>query len=128
MEWLRTGLLVIVALGGGLGLFNFFRGLDLWRRGTARTEARGIANLEAWRAEADHRAEVRQHRLEYYRDELGPYKDRRIAMLEGVIIRRLGEDALPPEEPRPVMAPLPKGPAPIQLDEGKGDDAPAERD
>lgn len=112
--------LALLSAGGALSIKAMFSGVDLWRSGTARTEARGIANLERMRQEAEYATLVAVHRMEFYRDELDPFLRRQVAVLEGIIIRSLGEDRLPPAQREPEMRPIPQRPREIQ-EKVKGD-------
>jgi hypothetical protein len=119
-SWVVPILGVILGAGAGVTILSFFRGVDLWRGRTAKTEARGIAFIERTWREDEWAKRVAIHRLEYYRDDVNPFLRRRIALLEGVIFRALGEDRLPPEVPEPVMRPLPERPP--ELTKGRDDD------
>lgn len=109
-DWLVPLLAVVLGAGAGVTILSFFRGVDLWRGRTAKTEARGIAFIERTWREDEWAKRVAIHRMEYYRDEMNPMLRRRVARLEGVIIRGLGEDKLPPDESEPAMRPLPERP------------------
>lgn len=121
-DWVVPLLAVLLGAGAGITILSFFRGVDLWRGRTARTEARGIAFIERTWREDEWAKRVAIHRMEYYRDELNPILRRRIARLEGVVIRMLGEDKLPPDEPEPVMRPIPERPP--ELLKGDPDERP----
>lgn len=110
-SWVVPVLGTVLSTGLGVAVLSFFRGVDLWRGRTAKTEARGIAFIERTWREDEWAKRAAIHRMEYYRDELNPFLRRRNAQLEGVIIRLLGEDRLPPDEAEPVMRPLPERPA-----------------
>lgn len=117
-DWVIPVLAVVLGTGAGVTFLSFFRGVDLWRGRTAKTEARGIAFIERTWREDEWAKRVAIHRMEYYRDELNPFLRRRNARLEGVILRLLDETKLPPDEPEPVMRPLPERPPELR----KGDD------
>ena len=107
MSTLTGVLIAIFSAGGALAIGAFFRGIEGWRSGSAKTEARAISNLEKYRKEADHRADVANHRLDFYRDDLTPYLQNRIGDLEYLIRTTWGAEHVPPTPPRPVMRPVP---------------------
>jgi hypothetical protein len=113
-EVIKWFVVAVLSAGGALSIKAMFSGADLWRSGTARTEARGIANLQLWREKAEHDTLVALHRLEFVRDEKVPYLMTRIAVLERVIIVNLGQDAVPLAPPEPMMRPLPALPAELE--------------
>lgn len=109
VEAIKYIVAAVLSAGGALAIKSLADGIGLWRNGTARTEARGISNLERFRKVAEYALLVAVHRLEFYRDTLNPYLRLRIAILEGVIIRKLGESELPPPTgPEPLMPPIPE--------------------
>lgn len=109
-SWVVPLLAVVLGAGAGVTILSVFRGLDLWRGRTAKTEARGIAFIERTWREDEWAKRVAIHRMEFYRDEQNPYLRRQNDRLAGVIIRLLGEDKLPAAEPEPTMRPLPPRP------------------
>lgn len=121
-DWVLPLLAIVLGTGAGITFLSFFRGVDLWRGRTAKTEARGIAFIERTWREDEWAKRVAIHRMEYYRDELNPFLRRRIALLEGVIYRTLGEEKLPPDTPEPAMRALPERPP--ELVKGDTDDRP----
>jgi hypothetical protein len=99
-------ILGLLTAGGALALKSVFDGIGLWRDGTARTEARGIKNLERYRLEADHRADRALHVSEY-RLNLADYYRQRAADLEFYIRVTYGADKIPPvQAPPPQMTPF----------------------
>lgn len=101
-----TGILVAVfSLGGAAVITALFKGINGWRMGAARTEARAIQNLERYREDADWRAHVAEHR-ESYRSDLVDYWRARAGNAEHLIRTRLGEKEVPPADPLPVYVPL----------------------
>lgn len=119
-DWVLPLLAIVLGAGAGVTFLSFFRGVDLWRGRTAKTEARGIAFIERTWREDEWAKRVAIHRMEYYRDEVNPALRRRIGRLEGVILRYLDESKLPPDEPEPRMGPLPERPA--ELTKGRDDE------
>lgn len=119
-NWVVPVLGVLLGAGAGVTILSFFRGVDLWRGRTAKTEARGIAFIERTWREDEWAKRVAIHRMEYYRDERGPYYLSRIGDLEYVIRTELGRDRVPPWEPVPEMRPLP--PRPPELTRGDDTD------
>lgn len=104
-----TGVLVaIFSVGGAATIAALFKGFSGWRDGSARTEARAISNLEKYRDEADHRAAIERHKVNFYQDELTPYLQNRIGDLEYLIRTTWGAEHVPPPLPRPVMSPVPR--------------------
>lgn len=98
-------ILAILSAGGALALNSVFNGIKLWRDGTARTEARGIKNLEKYRLEADVRADKALHVSEY-RLNLADHYRNRVADLEYFIRVTYGADKIPPGAPPPQMTPF----------------------
>lgn len=107
---------IIALLGAGVGLsvLSILRGVDLFRGRTAKTEARGIAFIERTWREDEWAKRVAIHRMEYYRDELGPFLRNRIGDLEYIIRTELGPGSVPPWAPAPVMRPLPARPTDLE--------------
>lgn len=101
--------IILALLGGGLGvsILSILRGVDTFRGRTAKTEARGIALLERSWLQDEWAKRVAIHRLEFYRDEQGPYLRNRIGDLEYVIRVEMGRDKIPDWAPAPVMRALP---------------------
>jgi hypothetical protein len=119
-ETIKYVVVALLSIGGAAAIRAFFWGFDLWRSGTARTEARGIANLERQRIQAEHATMVERHKVDYYRDELVPFLRRQIAVQERAIIVIAGVEAVPNIGMEPVMRPLPIMPAlPRMLDDKK---------
>lgn len=101
-----TGILVAVfSMGGAAVLTALFKGVNGWRAGAARTEARAIQNLEKYRDDADWRATVAEHR-ESYKSDLADYWRARAGNAEHVIRTSLGEPQIPPIDPIPVYVPM----------------------
>jgi hypothetical protein len=122
-EWVLPIVLALLGAGFGVTVLSIFRGVDLTRGRTARTEAQGIGYLQRSAALSEWREHVSAHRMEYYRDQQNPYLRQRIGDLEYIIRRELGRDMVPPWEPEPLMRPLP--PRPPELT--RGDDTDDER-
>lgn len=121
-EWLLAIILAILSTGFGVSVLSIFRGVDIFRGRSAKTEARGIAFIERSWLQDEWAKRVAIHRMEYYRDEQNPYLRNRIGDLEFIIRTELGRDRVPPWEPGPVMRPLP--PRPAELMKGDSDDEP----
>lgn len=100
-------LVALLGAGFGVSVLSIFRGVDIFRGRTAKTEARGIALLERSWLQDEWAKRVAIHRMEFYRDEQNPYLRSRIGDLEYIIRTELGRDRVPPWEPGPVMGPLP---------------------
>lgn len=106
-EWVLPIILALLGTGLGVSILSIFRGVDTFRGRTAKTEARGIALLERSWLQDEWAKRVAIHRLEFYRDEQGPYLRNRIGDLEYVIRTELGRDKIPGWTAAPVMTPLP---------------------
>ncbi len=119
-DWLLAIILAVLGAGFGVSVLSIFRGVDIWRGRTAKTEARGIAFIERSWLQDEWAKRVAIHRMEYYRDEQNPYLRNRIGDLEFIIRTELGKDRVPPWETAPVMRPLP--PRPLELTKGDTDD------
>jgi len=101
-----TGILVAVfSVGGAAVLTAVFKGINGWRAGAARTEARAIQNLERYRDDADWRAAVAEHR-ESFKSDLADYWRARAGNAEHVIRVQLSESSVPAHPPIPVYSPL----------------------
>lgn len=101
-----TGIVIAVfSVGGAAVVTALFKGINGWRAGAARTEARAIQNLEKYRDDADWRADVADHRRAYAED-TSDYWRARAGNAEHKIRTALGEDAIPPTGPVPVYVPL----------------------
>jgi hypothetical protein len=111
-DWLLAIILAILSASFGIGVLSIFRGVDIFRGRTARTEARGIALIERSWLQDEWAKRVAIHRMEYYRDEQNPYLRNRIGDLEFIIRTTpgLGPSAVPPWAPPPEMKPLPPRP------------------
>lgn len=96
-----TGILVAVfSVGGAAVVTSLFKGVNNWRAGAAKTEARAIQNLERYRDDADWRATVADHRASYQSD-LTDYWRARAGNAEHQIRITQGEDKVPPSDPPP---------------------------
>lgn len=102
MNNLPTWLTVVLAPGAAGFVWVVFKGLDLWRNGTAAQEARAISNLEKYAEREAGRADRNADLADYYRNWAGT--------LEWVIITTpgLGPGALPPKPPLPEPKPRPE--------------------
>lgn len=89
-------LAVILAPGAAGFVWVVFKGIDLWRNGTAAQEARAIGNLEKFAERESFRADRNQDLLDYYRSWAGT--------LEWTIRVKLGPEQIPE---RPALPPPP---------------------
>lgn len=106
-NWALAIILAVLSAGFGVSVLSIFRGVDVHRGRTAKTEARGIALLERTALQDEWAKRVANHRMEFYRDEQGPYLRNRIGDLEFIIRTELGRERVPAWEPAPAMRPLP---------------------
>ncbi|HEX2642603.1 MAG TPA: hypothetical protein VHU81_06405 [Thermoanaerobaculia bacterium] len=119
-----TAILGII-FGGGMAtvILAFFRGTDVWRSGTQRSEARAIQNVERYAKAADRRAAEAEKRSDYRQDLVdfwrGVAADRAY-----VITTTLGKEALPALPPLPTPpVEIPESAADTKLlDEARHDD------
>lgn len=107
MTTLSAVLVAVFSVGGAATFGAIWKGINGWRAGAARTEARAISNLEKYRDEADWRAQQEAHRAafnhdlaEYWRDRAGN-AEYLIRTTEG-----LGPGAVPAPGPLPRFQPL----------------------
>lgn len=105
MSTLAAVLVAVFSVGGAAVITALSKGINGWRAGAARTEARAIQNLEKYRDEADWRAEVAEHRAAY-RQEVAEYWRARAGNAEHKIRTTWGESEIPPHGPEPVYVPL----------------------
>lgn len=103
MSPLTAVLLAIFSVGGAAALTALFRGTDLWRSGTQRTEARAIQNLERYRKAADRRAAIAERRSSYLQDLVDFWRGRS-ADLTYLIRTNWGEEHVP------TLGPIPEAP------------------
>lgn len=107
MTTLAAVLVAVFSVGGAGVIATVFKGINGWRAGAARTEARAIQNLERYRDDADWRAAVESHRAAYNHDLAEYWRDRAgnaeylIRTTEG-----LGPSAVPAAGPVPRFVPL----------------------
>lgn len=118
-EWLLAVVLALLGVGFGTSVLAIFRGVDIFRGRTAKTEARGIALIERSWLQDEWAKRVAIHRMEFYRDEQNPYLRNRIGDLEYLIRTTpgLGPSAVPPWQPAPMMKPLPARPETLRGDD-----------
>jgi hypothetical protein len=101
-----SAILVAVFSVGGAGVFaTIIKGINGWRAGAARTEARAIQNLERYRNDADWRAQVEANRAAHNHDVAEYWRDR-AGNAEFKIRTEFGAQHLPPVGPIPVYVPL----------------------
>jgi hypothetical protein len=93
-------LTVILAPGAAGFVWAVFKGIDLWRNGTATQEARAIKNISDYAERESYRADRNQDLLDYYRSYAGT--------LEWIIRVQLGPEALPLKPPLPEPPPRPQ--------------------
>lgn len=105
--WIQGVLLAILSTGGALAINAIFKGVDSYRNGTARTEARGIRNLGRWRDEADQRALEAEHRRDYALV-LVDYWRAAHADQEHKVRTEWGPEHVLQRPPIPVMGPIPQ--------------------
>jgi hypothetical protein len=98
-------LVAVFSVGGAGVIATVFKGINGWRAGAARTEARAISNLEKYRDDADWRATVAEHR-EAYKSDLADYWRARAGNAEHAIRIKDGVDAVPLAGPIPVYVPI----------------------
>ena len=97
--------MAVFSVGGAGVIATIFKGINGWRAGAARTEARAISNLEKYREDADWRAEVEAHRAAHLHDVAEYWRDR-AGNAEYKIRTTWGPEELPPVLPLPVYVPL----------------------
>lgn len=105
MTTLGAVLVAVFSVGGAGVIATIFKGINGWRAGAARTEARAISNLEKYREEADWRAAQEAHRAAYNHDVAEYWRDR-AGNAEFKIRTEFGAQHLPPAGPIPVFVPL----------------------
>lgn len=105
MTTLGAVLVAVFSVGGASVIATILKGINGWRAGASRTEARAIQNLEKYRDEADHRAAVAENRATYNYD-LAEYWRDRAGNAEFKIRTEFGAQHLPPVGPIPVYVPL----------------------
>lgn len=105
MTTLGAVLVAVFSVGGAGVIATVFKGINGWRAGAARTEARAISNLEKYRDDADWRATVAEHR-EAYKSDLADYWRARAGNAEHHIRIEHGDDSVPLAGPLPVYVPL----------------------
>lgn len=105
MSTLAGVLIAVFSVGGAAAITALGKGINGWRAGAARTEARAIQNLEKYRDEADWRAAVETHRAAYNHD-LAEYWRDRAGNAEYKIRTTWGAAELPPVAPIPRFVPL----------------------
>ena len=105
MTTLGAVLVAVFSVGGAGVIATIFKGINGWRAGAARTEARAITNLEKYREEADWRAAQESHRAAYNHD-LAEYWRDRAGNAEFKIRTSWGASELPAAGPVPVYTPL----------------------
>lgn len=117
MTTLGAVLVAVFSVGGAGVIATVFKGINGWRAGAARTEARAIQNLERYREEADARASAEQHE-KLYAYELAAYWRNRAGDAEFKIRTTWGEDQLPAVSPVPVYTPPIRATKVIERDTG----------
>lgn len=105
MTALTAILIAVFSAGGAATLAALSKGINGWRAGAARTEARAIQNLEKYRDEADERARQAEHRGAYQHD-LAEYWRDRAGNAEYKIRTTWGDAQIPTPGPVPVFVPL----------------------
>ncbi len=105
MTTLGAVLVAVFSVGGAGVIATIFKGINGWRAGAARTEARAIQNLERYRDEADWRARTAGHERDYAYD-LATYWRNRAGDAEFKIRHEWGPEHLPPVLPVPSFEPL----------------------
>lgn len=105
MTTLGAVLVAVFSTGGAVVIGTIVKGINGWRAGAARTEARAISNLEKYRDDADWRATVAEHR-EAYKSDLADYWRARAGNAEHAIRIEHGVDAVPLAGPIPVYVPI----------------------
>lgn len=105
MSTLAAVLIAVFSVGGAAAITALGKGINGWKAGAARTEARAIQNLEKYRDEADWRAAVETHRAAYNHD-LAEYWRDRAGNAEYKIRTTWGAAELPPVAPVPRFSPL----------------------
>lgn len=105
VDTLTVVIVAIFSAGGAAAIGAFAKGINGWRAGVSRKEARAIQNLEKYRDEADWRAAQEAHRSSYYQD-LAEYWRSRAGDAEHKIRTEWGADQIPPHTLAPVFVPL----------------------
>lgn len=105
VDGLTAALIAIFSVGGAASISALWKGINGWRAGVSRKEARAIQNLEKYRDEADWRAEVEAHRGAY-RQDVAEYWRNRCGDAEHKIRTTWGASEIPPHAPEPVYVPL----------------------
>lgn len=105
MTTLGAVLVAVFSTGGAVVIGTIVKGINGWRAGAARTEARAISNLEKYRDEADHRAAIEKHEKDYAYDLAAYWRDR-AGNAEFVIRTEFGAQHLPLAGPIPVYVPI----------------------
>lgn len=105
MTTLGAVLVAVFSVGGAGVIATIFKGINGWRAGAARTEARAIQNLERYRDEADWRAQAVGHERDYAY-ELVAYWRNRAGDAEFKIRHEWGPENLPAVGTVPVFQPL----------------------
>lgn len=107
MTTLAAVLVAVFSVGGAGVIATVFKGINGWRAGAARTEARAIQNLERYRDDADWRASVASH-LAAYNHDLAEYWRDRAGNAEYLIrtAEGLGPSSVPVAGPIPRFEPL----------------------
>lgn len=105
MNGLVGVLIAIFSVGGAGAVAALAKGINNWRAGAARTEARAIQNLEKYRDESDARANAESHRASYYHD-LAEYWRDRAGNAEYKIRTTWGASEIPTPGPIPTFTPL----------------------
>lgn len=105
MSALEAILVAVFSVGGAGVIATVFKGINGWRAGAARTEARAIQNLEKYRDEADARAGAERHEKDYAYLLAAYWRDR-AGNAEFKIRHEFGPEHLPQVQPVPVYVPL----------------------
>lgn len=107
MTTLGAILVAVFSVGGAGVIATVFKGINGWRAGAAKTEARAISNLEKYRDEADERARSAGYERDYAY-ELAAYWRNRAGDAEFKIRNEWGPENLPVVGPVPPFVPLTK--------------------